>query len=277
MHRYKCECGKEFNNSQAFNGHRSQCLTHYRCSGREDDYYAMRNKQKTSLKTNAAIKREARLQEAEDAWVAEKHTCEKCGKVMIKKFGSGRFCSRACANSRERPEETKFKTSMSLLKTKNPTLNHAELLLLHKELKDKAAKTSHRVKYQGPELPKIDIGTKKKGFNSRASLPYSEQFWKKVFDNNNIEYEMNVNVWKPGPNNYHLDFLIGDVDVEIDGAFHELPECIEKDTRRTKHLESLGYKVYRIKWINPNSAKNKILVNKQIEDLFNYLGVERIY
>lgn len=277
MRRYKCECGKEFNNSQAFNGHLSQCFIYYKNAGREDDYYAMRSKQRTSIKANAAIKREAKLQEAEDTWVAEKHVCEKCGKVMTKKFGSGRFCSRACANSRDRSEETKLKTSMTLLKAKNPGLNYSELLLLHNERKRKEVERSHRVKYSGPNLPKIEIGTKKQGFNTRDSLPYSEQFWKKVFDNNNIKYEMNVSVWKPGPNNYHLDFLIGDVDVEIDGSFHELPECIEKDIRRTEHLESLGYKVYRIKWINPNSEKNKILVNKQIEDLFNYLGVERIF
>lgn len=25
---YKCECGKEFDNPQKFNGHKSQCTTH---------------------------------------------------------------------------------------------------------------------------------------------------------------------------------------------------------------------------------------------------------
>ena len=87
---------------------------------------------------------------------------------------------------------------------------------------------------------------------------------------------MNVPVWKPGLNNYWLDFLIGDVDLEIDGSFHKLEDCIEKDIRRTEWLESLGYKVYRIKWVNPNSEKNKVIVNKQIQDLFDYLKIERL-
>jgi len=35
--------------------------------------------------------------------------CEHCGKEVLIKYGSGRFCSRACANARIRTEETKRK------------------------------------------------------------------------------------------------------------------------------------------------------------------------
>lgn len=41
------------------------------------------------------------------------YICEKCGKETIEKFGSGRFCSRACANSREHSDATKKKISRS--------------------------------------------------------------------------------------------------------------------------------------------------------------------
>lgn len=47
------------------------------------------------------------------AWVAEQHVCNRCGKIMTKKFGSGNFCSRACANTREHSEETRKKMSES--------------------------------------------------------------------------------------------------------------------------------------------------------------------
>lgn len=40
--------------------------------------------------------------------------CEKCGKLVTKKFGSGRFCSRSCANSRVHSEECKERISKSV-------------------------------------------------------------------------------------------------------------------------------------------------------------------
>lgn len=42
--------------------------------------------------------------------------CEKCGIENEGTFGSGRFCSRSCANSRIRTEETKQKISESMKK-----------------------------------------------------------------------------------------------------------------------------------------------------------------
>ena len=46
------------------------------------------------------------------------YICERCGKTVAdnEKFGSGRFCSRACANTRERSEETKEKIRAGVLK-----------------------------------------------------------------------------------------------------------------------------------------------------------------
>ena len=46
------------------------------------------------------------------------YTCEKCGKYVedINKYGSGRFCSRACANTRKHSDETKDKIRLGLAK-----------------------------------------------------------------------------------------------------------------------------------------------------------------
>jgi len=44
--------------------------------------------------------------------------CENCGKEHDGSFGSGRFCSKSCANSRKLSETTKFKISKSLRKEK---------------------------------------------------------------------------------------------------------------------------------------------------------------
>lgn len=53
---------------------------------------------------------------AEDltTWVAAKHKCERCGKVMTEKFGPGRFCSKACARSHECTIDTRNKIKQSL-------------------------------------------------------------------------------------------------------------------------------------------------------------------
>jgi hypothetical protein len=50
--------------------------------------------------------------------------CEKCGKEHDGKFGSGRFCSRACANSRVHSEETKERISKSLKDKDSSTLKN---------------------------------------------------------------------------------------------------------------------------------------------------------
>ena len=40
--------------------------------------------------------------------------CEKCGKLVTKKFGSGKFCSRKCANSRIQTDEQNKRRSIKL-------------------------------------------------------------------------------------------------------------------------------------------------------------------
>lgn len=42
------------------------------------------------------------------------YICEKCGNKVYEKYGSGRFCSKSCANSRIFSEESKTKISKAL-------------------------------------------------------------------------------------------------------------------------------------------------------------------
>lgn len=44
------------------------------------------------------------------------YICEKCGKEVFDNYGSGRFCSRSCANTRIHSDETKNKIRESLKK-----------------------------------------------------------------------------------------------------------------------------------------------------------------
>jgi hypothetical protein len=110
--RYICECGREFTTPNSFNGHKSNCKTHLIAVGKPVDKINVYNpetqaKAHATLARRCAEKREQQLLQ----WLSEKHTCEKCGNVMTELYGTGRFCSRSCANSRTHSEETRNKLS----------------------------------------------------------------------------------------------------------------------------------------------------------------------
>lgn len=119
---YKCECGKEFDNPQSFNGHKSHCEIHLNSAGKADIKERLKQSLKLAGKKANKINHEkAELKKLEELtkWISEQHTCEKCGKVMTSKFGSGRFCSKVCANSHLKSTEAKLKISLSLKNNKN--------------------------------------------------------------------------------------------------------------------------------------------------------------
>lgn len=108
---YICECGKVFASSQEYGGHCTHCSEHLKNRGLFDKSYH-----------NPLVKEKIKIQNISDKtkqWVSEKHTCEKCGRVMIEKFGAGRFCSRSCANGKQHKKETKQKIRNSLLERAN--------------------------------------------------------------------------------------------------------------------------------------------------------------
>lgn len=101
-----CECGKTFTSSQKFGGHACHCKEHLSAIGRyEQSFHNPVNKQ-----SHITATRNYKLTQ----WIAEKHTCEKCGNTMTEKFGSGRFCSQVCANSHSKSEEERKRISDSV-------------------------------------------------------------------------------------------------------------------------------------------------------------------
>lgn len=117
---YKCECGKEFTKPNSFNGHKSHCKIHLQHTGNWDKIQTQNilryTKVSETLKQYNKINKDIKISQ----WLSENHTCEKCGKVMTEKFGSGRFCSRTCANSRNMSNETKNKIKKSFSKLIRP-------------------------------------------------------------------------------------------------------------------------------------------------------------
>lgn len=118
--KFICTCGKEFTNSQSFNGHKSHCKQHLLEKGWIEEQLQER-KEKTLIPFKNKNKREhekaeQKKQQKLEQWLLEKHVCEKCGKLMTEKFRSGRFCCISCANSRVRTKETKEKIWKSINK-----------------------------------------------------------------------------------------------------------------------------------------------------------------
>ena len=111
---YKCVCGKEYDNSNIYNFHRGRCFAYMESIGRlkklENACKEGGRKSSITRKNNNTIKRDLKKLK----WVSEQHTCEKCGKIMTEKFGSGRFCCRACSNSREHSKEERLKISLKM-------------------------------------------------------------------------------------------------------------------------------------------------------------------
>jgi hypothetical protein len=69
--------------------------------------------------------------------VVYNYTCEICGKEVIDKYGSGRFCSRSCANKRIQTQESNKKRSLKLMGRKiKRNIN------MSKEWKDKIGKSN---------------------------------------------------------------------------------------------------------------------------------------
>lgn len=116
---YTCDCGKSFNNAYLFGGHKSHCKTHYLVKYGNLEKWENHEKQCILARANGHVRYAERLtQEKNDKlakWLQEKHICEKCGKVMTEYFGSGRFCSRSCANSCIQTPEDRLKKRLSAI------------------------------------------------------------------------------------------------------------------------------------------------------------------
>lgn len=226
-----------------------------------------------SLKSNGARKEAANKKKIDD--MNASHVCERCGITYVRKDGiSTRFCSRKCANSRVRTEETKRRISESLHhhygdKTRYCIECGAKLNRKTKgTLCCKCYKhdESYRSKQSAISKKNMAIG-KIKPWNSRNIKSYAERFWENVLSNNNIKFEREKRV-----SGYFLDFVIGAIDVEIDGKQHEYADRKESDEKRDAYLKSIGYYVYRIKWNEVNTEQGKAAMKRKIDDFVSFIG-----
>ncbi len=94
------------------------------------------------------------------------------------------------------------------------------------------------------------------GYNRHISEPsYPEKFFMKVIEN---EFEDKNYIREYQVGKYSIDFAWIEkmLAIEIDGQQHERPELKLRDERKDQLLESLGWKILRIKWTDMcNNAK----------------------
>jgi len=219
------------------------------------------------------------------------YICEKCGKLVTEIYGSGRFCSRKCANSHIHSNASKEKIKNTLCKyfnihsrvpekicivcgkkylpnrIKNGSLSKAKTCSLEcqKKLKIKNGQlTQERLIKEGKHI----------GWTTRKIESYAEKFFKQVLKNNNIKYDFNKPIkkleLKINENGcYFLDFALANkIDLEIDGKQHKVKERQIHDKIRDERLIKAGWKVYRIEW--KDLRKNKEYIKEEINKFLEW-------
>ena len=154
---YRCDCGKEFSTPNAFGGHKSHCRIYL---GDEKYFADLEHCRKASKiakeKIHAkSIEFHQNKKKELQSWLKEEHTCEHCGKVMTEYYGSGRFCSKSCANTRQHSENSKAKISK---KIKNRVRTNIDKTLYCDEFKDKIIdiRPKYRMYYLKEAIKDVD-------------------------------------------------------------------------------------------------------------------------
>lgn len=209
--------------------------------------------------------------------------CEKCNKEHSGQFGSGRFCSRQCANSRNLSFETKRK--MGIRANIRPVL----LIVCSTckktfETKDRKrifccgscaaintaiiTREQKRVWARNSAIKRYAKGDSSIGWTTRSKsfMSYPEKYFAQIFKPWSPKYNFSVG-------KYFIDFAFIDkmIGVEIDGRRHDDNDVAIKDNARTKFLESKGWNILRIKWTNPINDLSKNRLKYQIDNVIKML------
>lgn len=127
---------------------------------------------------------------------------------------------------------TRTKSEARILASKKKPQKHSQ------KTRDKISKARREYLRKNPDK----VPYKLNHYTNGESYP--EEYFRKWLKKEGIEFKQQFGVGL-----YSLDFLIGNIDLEIDGDQHYLDErIIDSDKRRTIFLEGLGFTTYRIRW-----------------------------
>lgn len=209
--------------------------------------------------------------------------CENCNKEHDGSYGSGRFCSSKCArafSTKIKRKEINEKVSLKLKKNPDYFCKDCGKKLIKKTITGYCS-NCYLTKYN--KVFSTEVRTKISNANKgrsrwnihRNQISYAERFWKKVLENNKIDFKREVAVKQADEQHcYFLDFVIGNIDLEIDGKQHKDADRIISDIKRDEYLTSLGFKVYRIEWNEINSSTGKLLMKEKIRKFLIFIGLQ---
>ena len=231
--------------------------------------------------------------------------CENCSSLTDGNYGSGRFCSSACArafSTKGKRKDINAKVSLKMTGMVSPRkgtgvrnrisekiicvkcdsefiAKHSMQTVCSRECHRKHKTIEQNLKSSNSMKTRVENGTHV-GWQSRKVRSYAEKFFETVLVNNEIKFDTEYKIKKrdlgfEDSSNYFLDFYLTDfnVDLEIDGKQHEYPDRKESDKIRDEALNKFGIKVYRIKWKNPNNESNKEYIKNEIEKFLKFIGM----
>ena len=204
--------------------------------------------------------------------------CELCSKEHYGEYGSGRFCCPKCArafSTKAKRKEINEKVSKTLTKQK-PEFKQVICVCCNTIFETKYTSKSRICSDEcrfilKSEASKLGRRTAKErgtftGWKVRTKEPsYAEKYFISLFENENIVgyvRELNVGKW-------FIDFAFPDLKlaIEVDGKQHEYEERKISDLEKDRHLNELGWIVFRIKWKNPISDSNRNFLYCQIDEM----------
>lgn len=294
--KYVCICGREFDNPQAFNGHKSHCKKHqlnkYGNLDKLDKNYTLKNKK---ISDTLLIKNKTLKSIKNNQWIKEEHKCECCGKVMTEFYGSGRFCSKSCANSRQHSEETKQAISKGLKSSiKYYNSNNIKNQTLNKIRFEEYNLNPHYCSICGNKLNYKDRNKKtcSKKCLHKLQVNIGLKTASKVCKRSKNEialYELCVNYFsdtevlhnEPLFNGWDADIIIPKYKIAIlwNGPWHyrkitknhSLKRVQNRDKIKLKEIKNCGYTSYIIKDLNGKYDINK--VEREFEKLLKIFNL----
>jgi very-short-patch-repair endonuclease len=160
---------------------------------------------------------------------------------MTGKKGSNQYTK---AKRLNQPKPIKSLETLEKIRLANTGRKHSQ------ETKEKISKARRKYLTENPDMVPYKLNHYSKGPS------YPERYWKKILNKANINYVEQYQI-----HTYQLDFALVErkIDIEIDGDQHYLDQrIVESDKRRNEYLESLGWKIIRIRW-----SEYKKIVDKQ--------------
>lgn len=205
-----------------------------------------------------------------------------CNKEHNGLFGSGKYCSRQCANSRILTADVKNKISKSMsifcLDNKNPNFKkkpiNGNYIILNRICNYcKNNFQSKKKKYcseicKNNSLSEIMSKRLKNQLNrynyGRGKKSYLEKSFEEWLNKYNIKFETEKKFFnKETKKNYFVDFIFEDkkLIIELDGTQHL--KTIQKDKERDDYIEkNYGYKIIRISYKEyQNKSKEQLIKN----------------